>query len=112
MISIRGASFRRVLEQDGGRYAEVAVATEDSSYPRLLAHFRKEGGGRYQLIKVLLPPAEEAAPGRSSHAEDVTFLLFAGPNRGGTEDRAGFGRRVLEQGDVRSELDRHLNEEA
>ncbi|MBB6733540.1 hypothetical protein [Cohnella zeiphila] len=105
MLPIRKASFRRMAEQGGGRYAEIEVETEDPHCPRLLAHFRREGGGRYQLVRVFRPTEETAS---SPGGRDATFELFAGPDRGGAEDRAGFGRRLLAYGDIRDQLDRHL----
>lgn len=108
MITIRDASFRQVLERGGRRYAEVEVETDLRSSPRLLTYFRKEGNGRYQLVRVIAEEARAEEDGLYSEAEDAASQMFAGPSHSGEEDRAQFGRRIVEYGDIRRQLDHHL----
>ncbi|GIO12551.1 hypothetical protein J19TS2_21060 [Cohnella xylanilytica] len=112
MMTIRHAAFRRILDRGSGRYAEVEVETDHSRSPHLLAYFRSEGGGRYQLVRVIANDADTEADwfDNSLHSayEDVTTRMFAGPNHGAAEDRVEFGRRLVEYGDIREQLDRHL----
>jgi hypothetical protein len=114
MLTIRRASFRRVLERGSQRYAEIEVETDAARAPRLLAYFRREGNGRYQLVRVIANDADAETDwfDNSLHAayEDVTAQMFAGPSHGGAEDRVQFGRRLLEYGDLQRQLDIHLKE--
>lgn len=115
MMTIRHASFRRILERGDRRYAEVEAETDQRANPRLLAYFRREGSGHYQLVRVIRPdePDSEAdgfAGARHSEGEDLTMQIFAGPGHGADEDRVQFGRRLLEHGDIREQLDLHLKE--
>lgn len=108
MITIRDASFRQVLERGGRRYAEVEVETDLRSSPRLLTYFRKEGNGRYQLVRVIAEETHAEEGGLYSAAEEAAAQMFAGPSHSGEEDRAQFGRRIVEFGDIREQLDHHL----
>jgi len=113
MMTIRRASFRQVLERGGRRYAEVEVETDRRASPRLLAYFRREGNGRYQLVRVIAGEEDSEPEGmgsglHSAAEADIASQLFGGPGHGGEEDRAHFGHRIIEFGDIREQLDRHL----
>lgn len=113
MLTIRDARFRQVLERGGRRYAEVEVETDRRHSPRLLAYFRREGNGRYQLVRVIAgadQPEEEAGSGELYAAadNDLAAQMFSGPGHGGEEDRAQFGRRIVDFGDIRGQLDHYL----
>ncbi|MBB6633867.1 hypothetical protein [Cohnella thailandensis] len=114
MITIRNAEFRRILDRGGQRFAEVELDTNQASAPHLLAYFRKEGNGRYQLVRVIADDAkaksdtDEPYVGAFADTLDVTSLLFAGPDHGALEDRIAFGYQILDFGDIRSQLDSQL----
>ncbi|RUS47601.1 hypothetical protein [Cohnella sp. AR92] len=113
MITIRNAEFRRILDRGGQRFAEIELDTDQASTPRLLAYFRKEGNGRYQLVRIMADDSARETEKESyahSYADgsDVTSLLFAGPSHGGTEDRVQFGYQILDFGDIRRQLDNQL----
>lgn len=112
MIGVRHAAFRRVLERGDQRYAEVEVHTDLPRSPGLLAYFRKEGGGQFQLIRVIANDADHELDGFDNHlhsaSQDVASQLFAGPSHGGADDRHAFGRRVLAYDGLAEELARHL----
>ncbi|CAM3739088.1 hypothetical protein COLU111180_05975 [Cohnella lubricantis] len=111
-MTIRQASFRQVLERGGRRYAEVEVETDRRSEPRLLAYFRREGNGHYQLVRVIAEEQAEPEAGSgvlyAAAGEDLAAQIFSGPSHGGEDDRAQFGRRIVEFGDIREQLDHHL----
>lgn len=113
MMTIRHASFRQVLERGGRRYAEVEVETDRRASPRLLAYFRREGNGRYQLVRLIAGEEDTESDGMESGLHltaeaDVASQLFGGPSHAGEEDRAQFGHRIVEFGDIRDQLDRNL----
>ncbi|MBB6672311.1 hypothetical protein [Cohnella nanjingensis] len=112
MLNVRHAMFRRVLERGEQRYAEVEVHTDAPRDPELLAYFRREGNGSFQLVRVISHAADHEWDwfDNSMHAgyQDVTARMFNGPSHGAPDDRHAFGRRILEREDIQAELARHL----
>lgn len=115
MLTVRNAAFRRVLARGAQLYGEVEVLTDHPRAPRLLAYFRKEDDGRLQLVRVMkedsyLEPSVLGVVELPVYAatEDVTELMFSGPDHAAGEDRHVFGRQIAAIGEVREALEKAL----
>jgi hypothetical protein len=113
MLTVRQASFRRMLDIGGQTVAEVEVHTTHPHQPELLAYFRNGPKG-IQLVRVVSNDADTEIDWYDNNMHealaDVTERLFSGPSHASNNDRNVFGTEVLETDGVRAELERHFSE--
>jgi hypothetical protein len=115
MMKVREAQFRRVVERDGQRLAEVEVFTDHQRDPQMLAYFRESKEDSYPLVKLLSNDASQEIDwfDNSLHSafEDVTKPLFSTPDHLGANDRDDFASQILAYTGVSEALERNLKQE-
>lgn len=112
MDTIHEAKYRRILDREGQRIAEVEVHAGGEKDEQFLAYFCIGPNGNYQLTSVLANDADTEIDwfDNSLHSakSDVTPQIFSTPDHVGLFNHDEFTARLLEQEGIKEALDRHL----